>query len=93
MGGNPFLTYHVHLQIYTEARYSQIEKNAWHSRGRVRDRASDYILGKSFSGETDHKPMVPITDHPYPRPSTTNNPKVQNEINEVQLRENETCTW
>ena len=43
----------------TESRYSQIEKEClaftW-----ACERSSDYILGKSFIGETDHKPFVPL---------------------------------
>ncbi len=43
----------------TEKRYAQIEREAlavvWAS-----DRFSDYILGRSFLIETDHKPLVPI---------------------------------
>ena len=43
----------------TETRYSQIEKEAlaftW-----ACERFSDYILGKSIIGETDHKPLVPL---------------------------------
>ena len=43
----------------TETRYSQIEKEClaftW-----LAERASDYILGKEITGETDHKPLVPL---------------------------------
>ena len=42
----------------TESRYSQIEKEClaftWACR------SSNYILGKPFIGETDHKPLVPL---------------------------------
>ena len=43
----------------TESRYSQIEKEClaftW-----ACERSSDYILGKPFVGETNHKPLVPL---------------------------------
>ena len=43
----------------TERRYAQVEKEAlavtW-----ACDRFSDYILGRFFEIETDHKPLVPI---------------------------------
>ena len=43
----------------TETRYSRIEKEClaftW-----LAERASDYILGKEITGETDHKPLVPL---------------------------------
>ena len=43
----------------TETRYAQIEKKAlaltW-----VCERSWEYIVGKSISGETDHKPLVPL---------------------------------
>ena len=43
----------------TERRYAQIEKEAltvtW-----ACDKFSDYILGRSFQIETDHKPLVPL---------------------------------
>ena len=43
----------------TESRYAQIEKEAlaliWSA-----EKFSDYVLGKSFLFETDHKPLVPL---------------------------------
>jgi len=43
----------------TEKRYAQIEKEAlaitWACK-----KFSDYILGKSITIETDHKPLVPL---------------------------------
>ena len=43
----------------TETKYSQIEKEClafnW-----LAEHASDYILGKEVTGETDHKPLVPL---------------------------------
>ena len=46
-----------------ECRYSQVEKEClafvW-----VCERSSDFIWGKSITGETDHKPLVPmLTTH------------------------------
>ena len=46
-----------------ECQYSQIEKEClafvW-----ARERSSDFIWGKSITGETDHKPLVPmLTTH------------------------------
>ena len=37
MSGNLFLTYHAHLQIQN-LDIVKLKKNAWHSRGRARDR-------------------------------------------------------
>ena len=58
----------------TESRYSQIEKEClaftW-----ACERSSDYILGKPFVGETNHKPLVPLLTTPYT--------EIQNEINEI----------
>jgi hypothetical protein len=47
----------------TEARYAQIEKEAlavtW-----AYERSSNYIIGKTITIETDHKPLVPLlTNH------------------------------
>ena len=43
----------------TEKRYAQIEKEAL-GVGWACDRFSNYVLGRSFEIETDHKPLVPI---------------------------------
>lgn len=51
--------YASHSMTDAERRYAQIEKEAlaitW-----AREEFSDYILGKSISMETDHKPLVPV---------------------------------
>jgi len=45
----------------TEQRYAQIEKEALVSTWAC-DRFSDYLLGKQFHIETDHKPLVSLLD-------------------------------
>ena len=53
------IAYFSRALTVTETRYSQIEKEClaftW-----LAERASDYILGKEITGETDHKPLVPL---------------------------------
>ena len=53
------IAYFSRALTQTETRYSQIEKEClaftW-----LAERASDYILGKEITGETDHKPLVPL---------------------------------
>ena len=53
------IAYFSRALTVTETRYSQIEKGClaftW-----LAERASDYILGKEITGETDHKPFVPL---------------------------------
>ena len=47
-----------HSMSDTELRYAQIEKEAlatW-----ACERLKDYLIGKEFSIETDHKPLVPM---------------------------------
>ena len=52
------VTYASRSMSETERRYAQIEKGlamTW-----ACDKFSDYILGRSFLIETDHKPLVPL---------------------------------
>lgn len=53
------VTYASRAMSETEWRYAQIEKEAlavtWSC-----EKFSDYILGCTFSIETDHKPLVPL---------------------------------
>ena len=67
----------------TESKYAQIEKEAlavtW-----ACERSSNYIIGKSITIETDHKPLVPLlTNHAYHRQVTTKIATLQDGIDKI----------
>ena len=76
----------------TETRYLQIEKEClaftW-----LAELASDYILGKEITGETDHKPLAPLlTTHSIDQLP----PRIQkneDEIDEISHQVFDTYTW
>ena len=53
------VVYASHALSETERRYAQIEKEAF-AIAWACEKFSDYILGKTITIETDHKPLVPL---------------------------------
>ena len=50
----------------TECRYAQVEKEA-HATTWACEKFASYVLGKKFTIETDHKPLVPLLGNKTPR--------------------------
>ena len=53
------MAYHSRALNETEQRYAQIEKEALATTW-AWERFRDYLIGKSFKIQTDHKPLVPL---------------------------------
>jgi len=53
------VAYASRSMIETEMRYAQIQKEVLSTTWAC-EHFSDYILGKSITTETDHKPLVPL---------------------------------
>ena len=74
----------------TETYYAQIEKDAlaltW-----ALEKFAEYVLGKIFILETDHKPLVPLVRSEEFRFTTASGAQIQTSLDEVSIH-NPSCT-
>ncbi len=67
----------------TEAKYAQREKEVL-AVTCAYERLSNFIIGKSITVETDHKPLVPLlTKQTMDKTVTTENTTIQDDIDEI----------